>query len=172
MKLFAVLALVLMVASCSFAYQLRQNRDEMLTYYYSNIDAKVPKSAKLLVGDERINVYLGNDILGIETNGGELAYFEKVPVENPGIVIRVDNDAAEKIAKKQLGVLAAIDSGGIEIEATNWYSGFKVELLKRLYAVAKIDDIVLGKKKSGTSSGEIYNTAYVQRARIVNCLFC
>ena len=172
MRFLAFCAVFLLLASLSFSYQLTKSREEMLAYYYSNIDGKLPKSMKMLIGDEKANVYIGGKVLGIETRGGELQSFELYAVENPGIIIRVSDDAAEKIAKKQLGVLAAIEDGGITIEGKGWYATFKVEVLKRLYAVAKIDDIVLGKKPA-SASGEIYNS-YVQKAKIVNCFlfFC
>lgn len=167
----ACLLFAVLLSSAAFAYRLTATREEMLSYYYSNIDAKVPKTAKLLLGDEKINVYIANDIIGIETRGGELASFEMAPVENPSIIIRVSNEAAEKIAKKRMGVLDAIEQGGITIKTQGWYPAFKVEVLKRLYAVAKIDDIILGKKKPG-AEGDLSNSAIVQRARIVNCVFC
>ena len=172
MKIAAILLAVLLLASASFSYKITQSREEMLSYYYSNIDAKVPKTAKLLLGDEKINVYIGGDSIGIETRAGELASFEMVPLENPGIEIWVSDYAAEAMVKKRMGVLDAIDAGGITIKTHGWYQAFKVEVIKRLYAVAKIDDIVLGKKKAG--AGDLSNSAYVQRARITNCIsfFC
>ena len=170
MKMMAAVAVLLVMASGVFSYQLTASRDDMLSYYYSNIDAKVPKSAKMLLGDEKVNVYIGGSVLGIETRGGELYSFEKSPIDSPSITIKVSDDAADRISAKQEGVLAAIDNGGITITTSNWYSAFKVEIIKRLYAVAKIDDIVLGKKPSGTQSSATYNAAYVQRVRIENCL--
>src|SRR3989338_9078864 len=172
MKIAAILFAALLLASVSFSYKVQQSREEILSYYYSSIDAKIPKSAKMLVGDEKVNVYIGTDSIGIETHGGELSSFEMVPLENPGIEIWVSDYAAEAMVKKRMGVLDAIDAGGITIKTHGWYQAFKVEVIKRLYAVAKIDDIVLGKKKAG--AGDLSNSAYVQRARITNCIsfFC
>ena len=174
MKLPALLAVVLLLfSSVSFSYKIVQSREEMLSYYYSNIDAKVPKTAKLLIGDEKINVYIGTDIIGIETHGGELSSFELTPLESPNIIIRVSDYAAEAIAKKRMGILDAIDEGEITIETKGFYAAFKVEVVKRLYAVAKIDDIVLGKKKAPAGT-DLSNSAYVQKAKITNCvsIFC
>lgn len=173
MKIAAILFAALLLASVSFSYKVQQSREEMLSYYYSNIDAKVPKSAKMLIGDEKVNIYIGTDNIGIETRGGELASFEMVPLENPGIEIWVSDYAAEAMVKKRMGVLDAIDAGEITIKAHGWYQAFKVEVVKRLYAVAKIDDIVLGKKNAGAGT-DLSNSAYVQRARITNCIsfFC
>jgi len=173
MKIAAILFAALLLASVSFSYKVQQSREEILSYYYSSIDAKVPKSAKMLIGDEKVNVYIGTDSIGIETHGGELSSFEMVPLENPGIEIWVSDYAAEAMVKKRMGVLDAIDAGEITIKTHSWYAAFKVEVLKRLYAVAKIDDIVLGKKKSGGET-DLSNSAIVQKARIVNCLsiFC
>jgi len=173
MKIAAILLAVLLLASASFSYKITQSREEMLSYYYSNIDAKVPKTAKLLLGDEKINVYIGTDIIGIETHGGELSSFELTPLESPNIIIRVSDYAAEAIAKKRMGILDAIDEGEITIETKGFYAAFKVEVVKRLYAVAKIDDIVLGKKKAPAGT-DLSNSAYVQKAKITNCvsIFC
>ncbi|MCX6773089.1 MAG: hypothetical protein NTV88_04970 [Candidatus Micrarchaeota archaeon] len=175
MKKFAAIAFILiLICSTSFAYQLTATRDEMLNYYYAAIDSKLPKSIKMLVGDEKANVYIGGKVLGIETRGGELKTFETTEVENPGIIIRISDFAAEKISQKQSGVLTAIDSGEITIETKGWYTTFKVEVIKRLYAVSKLDDVLLGKKNSGATQGGIYNSAYAQRVRIVNsiCFWC
>jgi len=173
MRLPATCAFALLLLSACFSYNIVQSREEMLSYYYSAIDAKVPKSAKMLIGDEKVNVYIGRDIIGIETKGGELRSFELSPLESPNIIIRVSDYAAESIAKKRMGILDAIDLGEITIETHGWYAAFKVEVLKRLYAVAKIDDIILGKKKAVAGAG-LPNSAIVQHAMITNCVlfFC
>ena len=76
--------------------------------------------------------------------------------------------AAEAIVRKETGVLAAIESGGIRIRANNWFSGVKMEALKRIYALSRIDDLILGKKKQADI--DVYNSIYVQRARFWNAM--
>ncbi len=171
MRLFAAAVLLVLAVSLAQAYQLTQSREEILAYYQNNLEEKIPKSAKTLIGDERINVYVGGRQFGIETKRGELYYFETYALEKPTIVVRVSDAAFEKIIKKKTGVLQAIDDGGIKIQPKNFLSALKVETAKRVYAVSGVDDTLSGKKK-GTfptpPSAPAYNSLYVQKARIAN----
>ena len=158
---------MLLLSSAASAYYLNATREEMLVKYQTYVEPKIPKSAKMLVGDERVNIYVGRKVLGIETKKGELSSFELRPVENPTIVVTISDSAAEKIDDRELGILPAIDSGGIKIEAKNFFSALKIEMAKRIYAVSGADDELLGKNK-GSGRVDTYNSIYVQRARIWN----
>lgn len=160
---------ILLLASASSAYYLNATREEMLTKYQTYVEPKIPKSARMLVGDERVNVYVGRKVLGIETKRGELSSFELRPVESPSVVVTISDSAAEKIEARKMGILQAIDSGGIKIDAKNFFSALKIETMKRIYAVSGADDELLGKKK-GSARADTYNSIYVQRARIANSL--
>jgi len=147
MRLAALAVAFILLASTSFAFKISQSRDELLIYYQTYVQEKIPKTAKLLIGDEAVNVYIGGRVFGIRTKYGDLYSFEEVALEKPGIVVKVSDSAAEKIAKRQMGVMQAIDSGGIRIEAKSFMSALKVEAAKRIYAVSGADEKILGKKK-------------------------
>jgi hypothetical protein len=157
MRLFALAVAFILLAPTSFAFKITQSRDEMLLYYQTYVQEKVPKTAKLLIGDERINVHIAGRIFGIQTKYGDLYSFEEVSLEKPGIVVKVSDDAAEKIAKKQMGVMQAIGSGGIRIEAKSFLSALKVEAAKRVYAVSGADEKILGKVRADADGPKTAN---------------
>ena len=150
---FALFAAVLL--SLSYAYQIEQTREQLLAKYYAYVDAKVPKSARMIVGDERVNAYIGQSVIGIETRKGELYSFEYAPLKNPNVVIIVTDEAAEKIENRSMGVLEAIGNGGIKIRTYNWLSAFKVAALQNAYSLSGIDRRITDKS---VQEDEIYNT--------------
>ncbi len=164
-RLFSILAALSFFSSVCFAYALTETREEMLTYYQEKIEPKVPKSARMLVGNEKINVYVGGKVLGIETRRGELYSFETAPLNNPTIIVTVTDEAFGSIEQKKTGILPLIESGGIRIEAKTFFSAIKIETIKRIYAVSGMDDVIMGRKK-GYSAMENYNSIYVQKVRI------
>jgi hypothetical protein len=145
---------VALLLSLSHAYQIEQTRDELLSDYYSYVDAKIPKSARLLIGDEKINVYMGQSVLGIETKKGELYSFEYAPVKSPNIAIIVSDLAAERIGNRSEGVLDAIDNGGIQIRTYSWFSAFKMAALRSVYSLSGIDKRLTDKN---VKEGDIYS---------------
>jgi hypothetical protein len=164
MRPFAVFACLLLLLSCASAYTIKSSREQMLAKYYENYD-KIPKSARLLVGDESVNAYIGQSVIGIKIDNGELTYFEFSPVKNPGIVIVVSDSAAERIERGQMGILQAIDNGGIKITAKSFMSALKVEALKKIYAMSGADRELV---KGQTGSPPLSNSIAILRARIVN----
>ena len=166
-KMLVAAVFLLFLLSVSSAYVLNWTRDEMLDEYHAMVEPKIPKSAKMLLGDERINAYVGGKVIGIETLRGELYYFELAPVDDPTIVATISDSAAEAIEQKRMGIMAALESGGIKIEGKNLLSMLKVEVLKRIYAVSGADRQLLGRKQTTTMAG-IYNSLFMQRAWIEN----
>lgn len=166
--IFALFTLALLAASL-FCYEITMTREQLIEKYYSEVDAKVPRSAKLLLGDETINAYIGQSVLGIKTKNGELETLETYPLTRATITIRVDDEAALNIEKKKIGILAALGSGGVKITTSNWLSSFKVEALKKIYGVSGYDK-KLTSGEAGTASAS--NSIMVQRAKIYNCIFC
>ncbi len=167
--MFCILAICLLL-SAAYAYRLNASREELLAYYQNHLEEKMPKSAKMLIGNERINIYIGGQVFGIETRLGELYYFEAYALEKPGIVVNVSDDAAQRLAKKKIGILQAIDEGGIRIDSRNFLSALKVEMIKRIYAVSGADDQFLDRKKGTVPAPPMqdYNSLYTQHARIWN----
>ena len=161
---FALFAAIIL--SMSHAYQIEQSRDDLLAKYYAYVDAKVPKSARLLIGDEKVNAYIGQSVVGIETRGGELYSFEYAPVKSPDITIVVSDDAAMKIGNRSEGVLDAIGNGGIKIKTNSWLAAFKVMALKNAYALSGIDKRLKDKNVAET---EIYsaNSLFMSGPRII-----
>ena len=160
MRLAAILIALLLLPSWLSAYYIKQSREQLLDYYFSNIEDKVPQSARMLIGDEKINVYIGSQSMGIETRKGKLYSFEMYPIEKPTIVVKVTDDAAEKITKKQMGIMKAIETGGIKIEPNNLLSSIKVEMIKMIYAISGCDDKILG-KGSAALQPYVYSSLYV-----------
>jgi hypothetical protein len=161
--LFALIA-ALMLATAS-AYQIDATRDELLVKYYAQVEQKIHQSARMIVGSEKVNAYIGHSVIGIETRNGALYSFEFAPVANPSIVITVTDDAAGRIENRTLGILPAIDSGGIKVKANNWMSQFKVEALKSAYAISGIDKRLTNKS---VSEKDIYsaNSLFMNRPRV------
>lgn len=151
---FAIFFLTLLISS-SFCYRIKQSRDVLLDRYYSYVEPKIPKSIKAIVGDERINVYIGESVVGIETKRGELYRLELSPIKNPTIVITVTSEAAEKIEKRKMGILEALENGGIKIKTYRWVSALKVEAIKKAYALSGIEKRLLNKD---IKESEIYST--------------
>ncbi len=160
---FALLAVLLL--GVSYAYQIEQPREELLAKYYAYVDAKIPKSARMIVGDMKVNAYIGQSVIGIETRRGELYSFEYAPLKGPSIVIIVTDGAAEKIENRSMGVLEAMDNGGIKIKTYNWLSAFKVAAIKNAYSLSGIDRRLTDKS---VAEGDIYNTnsLFMSRTRI------
>lgn len=166
MKAIAFVLFVSLLICVSYAYQIEQSREELLAKYYAYVDAKIPKSARLIMGDEKVNAYIGQSVVGIETRNGELYSFEYAPVKNPNIVIVVTDDAAEKIENRSMGVLEAIDNGGITIKTYNWFSAFKVAALKSAYSLSGIDKRITDKN---VKESDIYsaNSLFMNRPRVL-----
>ncbi|MCX8197172.1 MAG: hypothetical protein N3G80_02560 [Candidatus Micrarchaeota archaeon] len=118
---------------------------DMILYYQSNIAPKIPKSAKMIIGDEKINAYVKGYVIGIETKRGELFNLQLREIENPTITVWISNNAYEQIKKRKMGVLEAIDKGEIRIEGKNLLSSLKIETAKRIYAVSGADNLFLKK---------------------------
>jgi hypothetical protein len=168
--LFSIFAICLLL-SALHAYRLNASREELLAYYQNHLEEKMPRSAKMLIGSERINVYVGGEVFGIETRLGELYYFEEYALEKPGIVINVTDDAAQKITTGKAGILQSIDDGGIKIESKNFLSALRVETIKRIYAISGVDDQLTGRKKGMFPSPPAapgYSSTYTQTAHIWN----
>jgi len=161
---FALFAALLL--SVSHAYQIEQSREELLAKYYSYVDAKIPKSLRLLAGDERVNAYIGQSVVGIEIRKGELYSFEYAPLKTPTTVIIVTDDAAERIENRSMGVLEAMGNGGIRIKTYSWLSAFKVAALKNAYSLSGIDRRITNKT---VKEDEIYsaNSLFMTRQRVL-----
>ena len=155
MKALAFALFAVLLLSVSYAYQIEQTREELLAKYYAYVDAKVPKTARMIVGDEKVNAYIGQSVVGIETRGGVLYSFEYAPLKNPDVVIIVTDDAAERIENRTMGILDAMDSGGIKIKTYDWLSSFKVAALKSAYEMSGIDRRLTN---ASVKEDEIYNT--------------
>ncbi len=162
---FAFLALLL--SSCS-AYSLNWTREQMLAYYQGSMEPKLPRTAKLLLGDERINAYVGGKALGIETKHGELYSFEMAALSSPTIVVGVDDSAIQNLSAGRCGILAAIDSGEITVEPQNFFSAIKLEAMKRIYAASGADRKLFGANTAPWQAANSANSLYVQRARVEN----
>ena len=147
LALYAFAALTLL--SISAAYQLNVSRDELIERYYSQVADKIPKSARLLLGDETINAYIGSSVIGMRTKNGELAELEMRALDRPTISITVDGATAQMMEGGEIGVLSALDSGGIRVKTSNWFSAFKVEALKKIYATSGMDGKITEKKTAG-----------------------
>ena len=155
MKALAFALFAVLLLSVSYAYQIEQSREELLAKYYAYVDAKVPKTARMIVGDEKVNAYIGQSVVGIETRGGVLYSFEYAPLKNPNVVIFVTDDAAERIENRTMGILDAMDNGGIKIKTYDWLSAFKVAALKSAYEMSGIDRRLTN---ASVKEDEIYNT--------------
>ena len=165
MKAIAFALFAALMVCASHAYQIEQTRDELLAKYYAYVDARVPKSARMIVGDEKLNVYIGKSVMGIETRKGELYSFEYAPLKSPNIVIIVTDEAAEKIENRSMGLLEAMDSGGIRIKTYSWLSAFKVAAIKNAYSLSGIDRRLTDKS---VVEEEIYstNSLFMVRQRV------
>jgi len=166
MKAFAFAIFAVFLLGAPFAYQIEQTRDEMLAKYYAYVDAKIPKSARMIVGDEKANAYIGQSVIGIETRRGDLYSFEYAPLKNPNIVIIVTDEAAEKIENRSMGLLEAMGNGGIKIKTYSWLSAFKVAALQNAYALSGIDKRLTSKN---IKEDEIYNanSLFMTRQRVL-----
>jgi len=166
MKTLAFALFAVLLLSASYAYQIEQTREALLAKYYSYVDAKIPKSARMILGDEKINAYIGQSVIGIETRKGELYSFEYTALKDPNIVIVVTDDAAEKIENRSMGILEAIDNGGIKIKTYNWLSAFKVAAIKNAYSLSGIDKRLTNKN---VKEDEIYsaNSLFMNRPRVL-----
>ncbi len=151
------------------SFALNGTREQMLIYYQTAVEPKIPKTAKALLGDEKINVEIGGKTLGIETRRGELYGFSFTPIAFPSIEVNVSDAAADAIAAKKMGVMAALDNGGITVRASSWYTALKVEMMKRIYASSGADDYLTGRRALPRSM-ESYNSIYIQRAKITNAM--
>ncbi|MFA6214024.1 MAG: hypothetical protein WC717_01985 [Candidatus Micrarchaeia archaeon] len=161
---FALFAAAILCAP--HAYQIEQGRDELLAKYYAYVDAKVPKTARMIIGDEKVNAYIGQSVIGMETRRGELYSFEYEPVKNPNIIIIVTDEAAERMENRTMGVLEAIDSGGIRIKTNNWLSAIKMAALKNAYALSGIDRRLTDRS---VPEEDIYstNSLFMRRQRVL-----
>lgn len=164
-KLLLIGVLLVFAASSLSAYVLNDSREEMLAYYQTYLEPKIPKSAKAILGDERINLQIGGRTLGIETRRGELSGFSTWPVESPTIEVVVSDAAAEAIKGKKVGIMPCLENGWIRVRTGNFFTAVKVEMMKRIYAVSGADDLITG-KRSPPRSLESYNSIYIQRAKI------
>ncbi len=172
MKLLAAAAILSLLLTQCFAYELIQSRDEMLTYYYLQVEDKIPKSARMLIGDERINVHLGGQTIGIETMRGNLYSFETTPVPDPTLEITVSDTAAEKLSKGESGVLPLLETGEIKLEPKNLFTAIKMGMITRLYAASGADEKLTARKHPTENSAisQTLNSIYVHRVKIMNFL--
>ncbi|MCX6769702.1 MAG: hypothetical protein NT051_03410 [Candidatus Micrarchaeota archaeon] len=172
MRKYMLLVAFLSLMGSIFAYQLNVSRDWLLEKYYSKVSDQIPKSARLILGSERINVLIGKSTIGIETKNGELASLEMYAIASPTITITVDDATAEKLERREIGALSAMNSGGIRVKTSNLYSAFKVEVLKKIYSASGADKTLTStpaQSKSGSSAplSDIQNAFYM-RVKIWN----
>lgn len=171
MKTLALLLSLSLMLTLASAYDIGMSREELLEGYYEQVSDKIPKSARFLLGDERINVYIGASVIGIETKNGELRTLETRALERASITIIVSDEAAQKIEDGKIGVLSAMEGGGIKVKTSNIFSSFKVEALKKVYSVSGYDKMITSKGAKDSSS-QTTSSMYppIPRARIVNAL--
>ena len=172
MRKYLLLVAFLSLFGSIFAYQLNVSRDWLLEKYYSKVSDQIPKSARLILGSERINVLIGKSTIGIETKNGELSSLELYAVSSPTITITVNDAAAERLEMRETGILAAMSSGGIRVKTSNLYSAFKVEILKKIYSASGADKTLTSKPSqsaagSSAPSSDIQNALYLH-AKIWN----
>lgn len=167
MKLAAFACALLLFLPILCPYSIPYTREELLDKYYKYSD-KVPRSARLLLGDETINVHIGDSVIGIKTKNGELSALETYAFQRATITITVDAATASKLDRHETGIIKAIDEGGIRIKTSNLLSGFKVEALKKIYAVSGYDKQLYSQPSKGESQPDAYNSIYVQRASFQN----
>ena len=98
--LFALSAILMLCTS--YAYKIEQSREALLAKYYAYVDPKIPKTARMLIGDERVNAYIGQSVIGLEVKKGELRSFEYAPLQDQSIVVIVSDSAAEKIENRSI----------------------------------------------------------------------
>ncbi|MCX8198132.1 MAG: hypothetical protein N3F07_02980 [Candidatus Micrarchaeota archaeon] len=146
---FLALAAFLSLAFFSLAHPFAFNytRQEIITHYQSKIEPQVPKSARMLIGDEKVNVEIGGKAIGAEFQKGELVYLEMGRLANPGIEISVSDYAAEEIQQGRSGVIPMLDRGEIKVKANSFLAALKVEAAKRIYAISGADEKITGSKK-------------------------
>ena len=159
----SIVLLCFMLSSCS-AYA-NYTRDQILNYYQSNVQPKLPKAALMLIGNERINAYAGGMVYGIVTSNGNLASFDTSAVPNPTIVVTISDSALDKLYERQEGLLAALSSGGITIHTNNFFSSLKVAAIKSIYAASGADSRFFGPGASWPAPAGT-NSMLVQRAWI------
>ncbi len=101
----------------------------------------------MLIGDERVNIYVGGKTLGTVIKGGYLSSFELQAVPNPSIEIWVNDYAAERLENRTMGLIPALENGDMTVRTYGFFTGMKVGLVKNLYILSGGDDILLRKKK-------------------------
>jgi hypothetical protein len=167
MRRIAVLILIFAIAMSlpAHAYTIDQSREQLLAKYYADVEPKIPPSARMLVGDERINAYIGNQTFGAVVVNGDLESFDYSLVDNPTITIRVTDYAADSISDGQMGIMDAINNGGITIQTSNLLSALKVAVMERIYAASGYD------KRLTQGNGMIDDSQpYVQTTNVMNSL--
>lgn len=159
----ALLAILLILAFLPFgnAYTVNQSREQLLARYYADVEPKIPPSARMLIGDERINAYIGNQTFGAVVQRGSLTAFDYSPLDNPTITVRVSDYAADSISKGQMGIMDAIDNGGITIQTSSFLSAIKVAMMERIYAASGYDRKIA--QGSGSQESEY---VYIQRTSV------
>ncbi|MCX8194610.1 MAG: hypothetical protein N3G22_00665 [Candidatus Micrarchaeota archaeon] len=159
--------MLLALFTLAFSFEIKQSREEMLDYYFSHIEDKIPSSAKMLIGNEKMNVYVGGKVIGVEVKNGRLYSFEMHPVEKPNVIIHVSDEAAEKISNGESGIMQEIDRGGIRLEAKNLLSAIKIEMIKRIYAISGADEKIKKENKKLASAPLTADSLYfVKKAKI------
>ena len=137
-RLLASLVLLCFLLSACTAYP-NYTREQLLNYYQSNVQPKLPRTALMLIGSERINVYAAGRVFGIVTLNGNLASFDTKPVSDPTIIVTISDSAIDKLYDRQEGLLAALSSGEITIKTTNFFSALKIAAIKSIYAASGAD---------------------------------
>ncbi len=138
--------LILVIPALTTAFDKNNIKEEdiptIIQLYNTNID-KVPPILIKIFGNERINVYIDNELFyGFKTENGRITEEMKGGISNPTLNVYVTQDVINKIVKREITAQEALKKGYIDYKGVGLIKRTKFGFAK---SISRLFLINLGK---------------------------
>ncbi len=101
------------------------NLPEIVNTINQNSDA-IPKQLAQIFGNERINVYFEDGVIGAVTVRGKITEYYSQEISNPTLKVYLDSRTATALAERRESLNAALASGKVRYEAIDAITKIKM----------------------------------------------
>lgn len=89
--------------------------------------ARAPKPIKMIIGSERINIYLGEERVGYEFNNAQIKEIYSYGIDDPTLDVIIDKNL---LSEQNVDLMRALNEGKIQIKPVGFFKKVKFRILK------------------------------------------
>jgi hypothetical protein len=105
-----------------------------------SINENIPGYAKAAIGNEQINIFIGDSgLASIVTRHGLIENIQFAKTEDPTIDVYVSKKAMDEIMQGETGILDQLKNDEIKIKPYGAWKKIKIVSLKTIYALSGLD---------------------------------